>query len=633
MRPPIRLLLVNPRFPESFWSFRWAVDTILPGKRAVNPPLGLATLAALSPKKWQITIVDENIESIPLAPEADIVGICGMGVQFPRQRELLEFYRARGYFVVAGGSYASLCPERYERIADAVVAGEAEYIWKDFCRDYEAGAPRSLYHETGVVSLEDSPPPRFDLLDLDKYTTVTLQFSRGCPFLCDFCDIIVMFGRKPRFKTTAQVGRELDLLRERGVRNVFFVDDNLIGNKKAARELLRFLRDYQAQHRYTFSFGSEASLNLAGDAELLQLFRDAHFSWLFVGIESADTASLAEAGKVQNLKEDLLVSVRKLYAHGIDVLAGFIVGFDNDTLDTFDVQYRFIMESGIQAAMIGLLTALPRTPLYRRLEQEGRLISDAEHEHHTDNTRLGTNFLPRRMAYADMIDAYKALYRRLLSDRAIAERIRNKTRHMRQIDYQAEYTHLEALGVVVRLVRHGILKGGVARTFHFLRSLPLLRPRAIPLAIVDWIAGLSMREYVQRHFGLREAHEDLALARAVARLSRAVRAYTSRGAVVVQLEELVASVPRLHLCLSAGLDRTFWRRTARHVHQLLRRTSSHVTLRLDAVAVPDLSGLEHLLQRLAPYGDRIRVVMTEKLLRMVPVDTSVFHLQVAQEPR
>jgi radical SAM superfamily enzyme YgiQ (UPF0313 family) len=218
----LRLLLISPKFPESFWSFKWAVDRILPGKRAINPPLGLATLAALCPPHWQVTIVDENIEAVPLYPEVDLIGVCGMGVQFERQRQLLAYYRSQGYFVVTGGSYASLCPERYQTIADAVVAGEAEYVWPRFCRDFETGRPLSFYQETGTVDLGDSPTPRFDLLQLDKYTTATLQFSRGCPYRCEFCDIIVMFGRKPRCKPLVQVQRELDALRAAGARNVFF---------------------------------------------------------------------------------------------------------------------------------------------------------------------------------------------------------------------------------------------------------------------------------------------------------------------------------------------------------------------------------------------------------------------------
>jgi radical SAM superfamily enzyme YgiQ (UPF0313 family) len=199
----VKLLLINPKFPESFWSFKWAIDNFFPAKRTLNPPLGLATLAALCPDHWDVEIVDENIESIPLQPDADIVGVCGMGVQFARQKELLAFYRSKGHFVVAGGSYASLCPEEYETLADAIIAGEAEYIWPEFCRDIETGNHRLLYHETGEVSLADSPTPRFDLLDLHKYRTVSLQFSRGCPFRCEFCDIIVMFGRKSSWTTTS----------------------------------------------------------------------------------------------------------------------------------------------------------------------------------------------------------------------------------------------------------------------------------------------------------------------------------------------------------------------------------------------------------------------------------------------
>ena len=283
----MRLLLINPRFPESFWSYEWMLNAILPGQRSINPPLGLATLAALCPAHWEVEIVDENIEPIPLLPEADIIGLCGMGVQFQRQKELLSYYRARGHYVVAGGSYASLCPEQYVELADSVVAGEAEYIWKEFCADFEQGASKPLYHETGTVALTDSPTPRFDLLKLERYSRASLQFSRGCPFRCEFCDIIVMFGRTPRVKNLEQVGRELDELRHFNVRRVFFVDDNLIGNLPMARKLLQYLKEYQERHNYWFSFGTEATLNMAQHEDLLELFRAANFGWVFIGIEFA----------------------------------------------------------------------------------------------------------------------------------------------------------------------------------------------------------------------------------------------------------------------------------------------------------------------------------------------------------
>lgn len=619
---PIRLLLINPRFPESFWSFRWAVEKILPGKRAINPPLGLATLAALCPSDWRVEIVDENIEPLPLAPHADIVGVCGMGVQFSRQRELLAYYRQRGYHTVAGGSYASLCAERFAGIADTVVAGEAEYIWREFCRDFQAGRARSLYHETGVVRLEDSPTPRFDLLKLDQYTTVSLQFSRGCPYRCDFCDIIVMFGRRPRTKSPEQIGRELDVLRAHNVRNLFFVDDNLIGNKKLAKALLQYLADYQRRHRYTFRFGTEASLNLAEDDELLELFRAANFTWVFIGIESPDADSLRETHKTQNMRQDLLTAVRTIYAHGIDVLAGFIVGFDNDTLATFDKQRYFITASGIQVAMVGLLTALPRTPLYERLQREGRLIPGAEHG---DNTKPGTNFIPKQMDYEAMVRGYQALYRRLFSDRGIAERIRNKMRHLRRPVYQGEYSFRQSLGILRRLVTGGLLRGGPLRVWRFAGTLSGAPLRAWPQVIVDWIAGLAMRDYVRRHFCADRTRDRRLTRTAAAWLQRRCAAGVGRGALQVSaaLEQQGA---RLEVWLRGSLESAVLARVVRRAERLLRRTAAGVTLRIEELHTDQHQKLDRLLQRLAPYGDRVSIWMSERVRALLPVDSSVFHV-------
>jgi len=508
----MRLLLINPRFPESFWSFRFAMNEIVPGKRALTPPLGLVTLAALCPPHWEVMIVDENVEPLPLDPAADLVGVCGMGVQFSRQSELLAHYRSRGYRTVAGGSYASLCPEKYAQLADTAVAGEAEYIWPAFCRDFEAGSPKPLYQETGTVALTDSPTPRFDLLKLHLYNTASLQFSRGCPYLCDFCDIIVMFGRRPRVKSVEQIGRELDALRAQAARQVFFVDDNLIGNRAQAKALLRFLAHYQRRHDYQFSFGTEASLNLAQDDELMRLMREANFAWVFIGIETPDEEALKRMRKTQNMGIDILGALRRIYVHGIDVLGGFIVGFDSDTLETFERQHRFIVASGIQAAMVGLLTALSRTPLYERLKQEGRLIERADD---TDNTRLGTNIVPKSMGYDEMVAGYQRLYRRLLTDRGIATRIRNKLRWMRAPVYRSEYPTMDKLRILLRLLVKGILPGGPGRWIAFLGTLPWHSPRSVPTVIADWITGLSMRAYVQRRFA-QETASGAAIERRVA---------------------------------------------------------------------------------------------------------------------
>jgi radical SAM superfamily enzyme YgiQ (UPF0313 family) len=470
---------------------------VLGGKRSLNPPLGLATLAALCPPHWQVSIVDENVEPLPERPQADLVGVGGMGVQAPRQKELLRRYREAGYRVIAGGSYASLCPEEYLEHADHVFAGECESTWPRFCKDLEEKNFQKLYRETGNVRLEDSPIPRFDLLKLERYATATVQLSRGCPFSCEFCDIIVMFGRRPRYKAPAQVERELDALRALGARKVFFVDDNFIGNKARAKETLRALAGWQARHGRRMRFGTEASLNLADDPELLALFGAAGFEWAFLGLETPDPLALREAAKTQNLSGDMLAAVRRIYAAGIDILSGFIVGFDRDTHASFELQRRFILDSGIMVAMVGLLTALPKTPLYERLKREGRLVEGAPGG---DNTRARTNIVPKNMSAEEMSRGYKRLYAELLSDRAIAARIRNKLAYFGALPRVRRETFLEATRIVSRLLLRGIAPGGPRRAWHFARSLPLTRPRLLSLAVNDWIAGLAMRDYAERHF-------------------------------------------------------------------------------------------------------------------------------------
>ncbi len=604
----MRLLLVNPKFPESFWSFRWAVEEVLPRKRALNPPLGLATLAALCPADWQVTIVDENVEPLPLKPEADLIGICGMGVQAPRQKQLLRFYGNAGYFTVAGGSYASLCPEEYIDVADAVIAGEAECTWPRFCADFVRAAHQPLYRETGSVDLADSPVPRFDLLKLDRYATATLQLSRGCPYRCEFCDIIVMFGRRPRYKSPAQIGRELDQLRALGARKVFFVDDNFIGNKAVAKDVLRFLADYQDRHGRSMRFGTEASLNLASDDELMRLFREAGFEWAFVGLETPDPRALRDANKTQNCGGDMLEAVRRLYANGIDVLAGFIIGFDRDTPATFGVQKRFILDSGIVVAMVGLLTALPRTPLFERLRREGRLVEGVPHG---DNTKLRTNIVPKGMSAEEMVEGYQRLYKELLADGAIAQRVRNKLRHFgAQARLQRESLR-ESVQLLWNLLRRGIARGGLARAWHFAASLPWTRPRLTAHAVNDWIAGLAMRDYVDRHFS--PAPAKVLAERSFTRMRASLRRWLQRGSIQLALERSAGETLRVIVQVRGRLDRTLARKLKRQLRAQLLRTQTRLVLAVESLRDSERRELERLTRSLACYGDRVAIVLGEGL--------------------
>lgn len=618
---PVRLLLVNPALPESFWSFRWWID-MLPGKRAINMPLGLATLAGLCPPHWEVSIVDENVQSLPLAPDADLVGVCGMGVQFQRQSEILKYYRGRGYRTVAGGSYASLCSEKYSSLAEFVVAGEAENIWPAFCSDFEAGTAQALYHETGQVDLRDSPVPRYDLLDLDAYTTVSMQFSRGCPYRCEFCDIIVMFGRRPRTKTPEQVGRELDLLRARAVHSVFFVDDNLIGNKKEAKRLLRYLADYQHRHDYNFAFSTEVSLNLADDTELLELLRAANFTYVFIGIESPDAASLEETGKTQNLRRDMLGSVHTIYSYGIDVSAGFIVGFDNDTPETFERQYRFIRDSGIQVAMVGLLTALPHTPLYTRLEKEGRLLPQGLAG---DNTKPATNVLPRRMEYGDMVRRYETLFRRLFRPAAIARRIRVKMHHLRSPVALAQYSRRDKLRILGRLLARGILPGGPVRLFRFLRTLTAASSAAWPQVVTDWIAGLAMRDYVRRHFGAEPLRAERMVHKTADWLHQRYAASLPNGLPRISAV-FENGRAELQVILSGHMGRLVPLRTARRLERMLRCSATALSLRIEGLHADQQDQVRELLQRLEPYGQRVSVWTHERFRHLLPLDSSTFHV-------
>jgi len=505
----MRVLLIYPALPDGFWAFSWVFRHVITGRRAVNPPIGLATIAALTPPDWEVRLVDENIEPIDFAADADIVAVGGMSVQHQRQIEILKEFRRRGRYVVAGGSFVTLCPEHYQGCADTLIAGEAERVWPRFCADFAAGRALPLYTEEGEIALAESPTPRHDLLQWDRYLAGAIQFSRGCPFRCEFCDIIVMFGRKPRLKSLAQIEAELDGMRAHGVRNIVFVDDNLIGHPAECRKLLQFLIDYQRRHRYRFVFGAEATINVAAHPELLALLRAANFAWLFIGIESPDAEALQETRKVQNLRNDLLQSIRTIYSHGIDVFGGFIVGFDADDDSIFDRQLRFIVDAGVIIAMVGMLMAPPRTPLYERLRRDGRLAAAELDGDTLINAGLSTNIIPLQMTREQLFAGTADLHRRLLDDRNIYLRLLNKLRYLGPAPNYA-FEVREWWSILRGLIVHGVLRGGPRRCFYFAASFayalrrPLLFGRTMRTLIANWSYALSLKDYAERRLARAE---------------------------------------------------------------------------------------------------------------------------------
>lgn len=406
----MKIYLVAPRNPESFWTF----DRILPslGKRCVFPNLALPTVAALTPPEHEVILCDENVEAVDFAIDADVVGITGYVVHKPRILELAREFRRRGRFVAVGGPLATLCPEELRGRADALFIGEAEYTWPRFLRDHAAGRAEAEYRQDTPPSMLDSPAPRFDLLKTNLYRTLTIQFARGCPFSCEFCDIIVMYGRRPRTKSVSQVLGEVEAIHALGGVNIFVVDDNFIGNKKEAKALLTSLAAWQRRHRFPIEFMTEVSLNVAQDDELLALMRQANFTTIFVGIESPRAASLVESRKAQNLREDILTSVHRIQAAGIQVMAGMIVGFDSDDPSIFEEHFRFIQDARIPISMTGMLNALPRTPLHDRLRATGRLIAES-----VGDQFVFTNIVPHGMSRMELYDGYRRLLRRLYAYR------------------------------------------------------------------------------------------------------------------------------------------------------------------------------------------------------------------------
>jgi len=416
-----RICLINPRFPTSFWGLNHGLPLL--GKTCNMPVLALPTIAGLTPPEHEVVILDENIESIDFDAlvDFDIVGVTGMTVQRDRMIEILQELKARDVFTVVGGPWITVAEgwERFEGLVDVAFIGEAEETWPLFLEDWAHGDHDARYEQADKTDMTQIPMPRYDLIPFERYAMGCVQTSRGCPFQCEFCDIIVIFGRRPRIKTPEQVVAEIDAQYRLGARMIFLVDDNFIGNKKAAKAILRALIDWQRENGYQVVFGTEASLNLSEDDEMLELMAAACLNAVFVGIESPDEDALRETKKYQNVKQNMTMvdRVHKIQEAGIEVYAGMIVGFDSDDLDVFDRQYEFLERARIPVVMAGMLSAVPSTPLYDRLAAEGRLDNEA-----ADDPAIATNVVPLQMSVHEMRDGWLDLMDRLYDPEAYFQR-------------------------------------------------------------------------------------------------------------------------------------------------------------------------------------------------------------------
>jgi len=448
----MKILLVNPEFPDTYWSFRHALP--FEGKRCAFPPLGLLTVSALLPPAWERKLVDLNIESLKSSDIdwADMIFATAMLVQKDSLKQVVQRCKARGKRVVVGGPYITTSVEELPD-ADHVFLGEAETTLPQFIEDLARGEAKRSYQATERPPLSATPQADFHLVDMKRYSAMSVQYSRGCPFSCEFCDIIEIYGRVPRTKSNQQMLAEFDALKALGWRGtVFVVDDNFIGNKKNVRQLLPELAEWQKRNGYPFSLLTESSVNLADDKPLLESMRDAGFRRVFLGIETPVAESLKEAQKSQN-RGDLLASVKTIQSYGMEVMAGFIVGFDNDPEDIFERQIDFIRRSGIPLAMVGLLNALPDTQLWRRLQREGRLLGEAN----GNNTVCTLNF-KTRMDPALLIQGYQKIMRTIYSPREYYQRVLDSMRQTAQ--EFAEPQHYTVINAVTSFTRV-MLKLGV----------------------------------------------------------------------------------------------------------------------------------------------------------------------------
>jgi radical SAM superfamily enzyme YgiQ (UPF0313 family) len=495
----LNILLVYPRYPDTFWSFRHALKFI--AKKAAYPPLGLLTVASLLPRGWEKKLVDINADDLndEDIAWADYVFISAMDVQRQSAHDVVKRCHQLGTKMVAGGPLFTTGHEEFPEV-DHFVLGEAETLMSRLAADLERGSGERFYESDQKPDVRRSPIPAWELIDTKKYATLSLQYSRGCPFDCEFCDIVLLNGRVPRTKDVKQLIDELEAIHRLGCSStVFIVDDNFIGNKKKLKaEVLPAIIDWMKQHEYPFTLFTQASIGIADDEELMKMMIDAGFDRVFIGIETPNEDSLGECGKHQNTNRDLVASVRTLQNHGMEVQGGFIVGFDSDPANIFERQISFIQQSGIVTAMVGILNAPRGTKLYMRLKEQNRLLRDASSG---DNTDFSLNFVPKMNREA-LVGGYSNVLTSIYSPRNYYARIGTFLREHRPVVHRRRSLKKNQVGAFLKSIWYlGVKEKGRTCYWRLVTWTLVRRPRAFPLAITLAIYGYHYRKLLEGYTG------------------------------------------------------------------------------------------------------------------------------------